>query len=83
MKDPIRQFEAVLREYLIASATALCESIGLSCVGDGWPEGGYVLSEEPVWSICVPSSQCGVGPDRYIVVSKLTGRVLADERIGE
>jgi hypothetical protein len=50
---------------------------------DGWPEGAFIGSDESVWSIEIPPDQLRVGGSRFIVVSRLTGKILADEMIGE
>jgi hypothetical protein len=50
---------------------------------DGWPEGSYGASHEPVWSLAIPPDQPRVGGSRFIVVSKATGEILADEVIGD
>jgi hypothetical protein len=49
----------------------------------GWPQGAYVVSEEPVWSAGIPSDQPRVGGARFIVISRLTGKILADQVLGE
>jgi hypothetical protein len=52
-------------------------------VTEGWPGGVYAAKDEPVWAVRIPDATLHVGSSRYIVISKATGRVLADERAGE
>jgi hypothetical protein len=52
-------------------------------VTEGWPEGVYAAKDEPVWAVRIPDAMVHVESSRYIVISKATGRVLADQRAGE
>lgn len=50
---------------------------------DGWPAGVYRSSDESaVWSMRMPPEQSRVGGDRFIVLSKITGKILADQEVG-
>lgn len=49
---------------------------------EGWPEDIRAKSEEPVWHYYVPPFD-HVGATRCIVISQITGRILADRDIGE
>jgi hypothetical protein len=50
---------------------------------DGWPEGAYVSSREPVWSVPIPSDRLHVGGCRFLVILKSSGRIVADRMVGE
>jgi hypothetical protein len=50
---------------------------------DGWPPGIYGRNCDSVWSIRLPPDINRVGGSRYIVVSKLTGEIVADQVVGE
>ena len=52
-------------------------------VSDGWPADAYVTSNDPVWTISMPYDHFYVGTSRYVVVSKLTGKVVSDQKLGE
>lgn len=51
-------------------------------VTDGWPSGAYRMSDEPVWTIRVPAEP-HVGASRCVIVSQVTGHVIADGFCGE
>jgi hypothetical protein len=60
---------------------------GLSSVQIQAPDGTapYTLQYEGdvMWLIPIPSAEHGVGAARYIGVSRKTGKILADYRLGE
>ena len=76
MPIPKDQAIRIAIEHLIGkvNATDICE---------GWPGPSYGATDEPVWSVRIPGSTSGVGATRHVVISQVTGMVLADELFGE
>ncbi|HEY4444392.1 MAG TPA: hypothetical protein VGN30_08905 [Steroidobacteraceae bacterium] len=70
-------------EAIRIAAEALVASIGESDVAAGWPDFAYQTSDDPVWRIAIPSREGRVGFTHYIVISQLTGKVLANGSFGE
>jgi hypothetical protein len=56
---------------------------GRTRISDEWPGGCYRRSEDPVWSLNVPSRLSRVGPDRVLVIFQVTGEVIFDGMVGE
>lgn len=57
---------------------------GTRYVRDGWPDGAYRISNEPVWAVSVPDGNpMRVGADRVVCVSKIGGKVVFDGPVGE
>ena len=52
-------------------------------ITEGWPQGAYRRSEEPVWTIWLPPETPRVGGSRCVIVGQVTGRVIADSVFGE
>jgi hypothetical protein len=52
-------------------------------VWEGWPDGAYQTSDDPVWHIVIPSDGSRIGGDRIVCVSRIDGRVVFDGVIGE
>jgi hypothetical protein len=67
----------------LSGGAALHRALDLADVSEGWPRGGYRYSDQPVWGVAIPEVPRGVGGSRYLVISRATGKVLADQRIGE
>ena len=63
--------------------TYLTRNLNVANLIDGWPQGSYGTSDEAVWSVIVPSDHPRLGSDRYIVISKMTGEIVADDLVGE
>lgn len=63
-------------EHLIAG-------IDSADIQEGWPGVSYEATGEPVWALWVRSKPLSIGAARYIVISQLTGKVLADQNFGE
>jgi hypothetical protein len=61
----------------------LMKGIDPADVQEGWPCSAFRSTDEAVWSIRVPESGHSVGAPRYIVISQVTGKVLADASSGE
>lgn len=61
----------------------LISRINSADVREGWLAGAFQTSSDPVWSIRVPELGRHVGASRYIVISKKTGEVLADQQCGD
>lgn len=57
--------------------------VRLEHVHDGWPEGAYRISDDPVWAIKIPDMKPRVGGSHYICISKATGAVVFDGYVGE
>jgi hypothetical protein len=61
----------------------LMKGIEAADVIEGWPGSFYGATDEPVWSLRVPEPGHRVGGTHYIVISQVTGQVLADASFGE
>ena len=67
-------------EHLVGTAA---NDVRLEYVHDGWPEGAYRMSDDPVWAIRIPDTKPRVGGSHYLCISKATGAVVFDGYIGE
>lgn len=52
-------------------------------VTEGWADGAFRSSDEPVWAIRLPPETLRVGASRCVIVSQTTDRVIADGFFGE
>lgn len=64
-------------------AVHLASGLSVGDFIDGGPTGSYGFSKDAVWSIAIPPTQLRVGACRFIVISKITGEILADQYFGE
>jgi hypothetical protein len=61
----------------------LSRELKVAHVVEGWPEGVYGNHDEQVWTIQIPPEPPRIGASRFIVISKLTGGIFADQFAGE
>jgi len=50
-------------------------------VTEGWPQGAYPSSDEPVWAIWLAAEVPRVGASRCVIISQATGRVVAERSL--
>lgn len=75
-----QQVIKIAAETVVSSLVA---SIGEANVSEGWPQSAYKSSPDPVWKVMIPAAVNGVGGSHYIVISQLTGKILANGIYGE
>jgi hypothetical protein len=75
---------AISKEIAIRAAVEhLMKGIDANSVIASWPENSYVTSNDAVWTVPIPGHGNSVGSSRCIVVSQVSGKVLADGWFGE
>lgn len=71
----------LVAKYLTQQFVEAARSGSVS-VSDQWPYKIYGHSDEPVWTVSMPSDS-RVGASRVLVISRVTGAVLFDGFAGE
>jgi len=64
-------------------AANLIEHLRLDDLCEGWPPDCYGVTDHPVWHVYLRDSVSKVGASRVIVISQVTGAIVADENVGE
>lgn len=61
----------------------LVRNLDVGELREGWPEGVYQGSLDPVWHLFVLTKMNCVGGSRCLVISQLTGQIVVDQEVGE